>query len=98
MRWMSRAATLVLGVAVALTVAAPPSNAGTSLNTWAVPADFASVMGYEPVTATLADGSVRLVNPRGSCSVPGGWRQFDFDVACKAHDFGYDMLRYAART
>lgn len=98
MRWMSRTATLLLGVAVALTVAAPPSNAGAPLNPWVVPADFAAVMGYEPVTATLADGSARLVNPRGSCSVPGEGRPFDFAVACQAHDFGYDMLRYASRT
>ncbi|WP_117209698.1 phospholipase A2 [Allorhizocola rhizosphaerae] len=98
MRWISRAAMLTLGVAVALTVAAPASNAGTPLNPSVVPADFASVMGYEPVSATLADGTVRLVNPKGACSVPGQGRPFDFEVACQAHDFGYDLLRYAART
>ncbi len=98
MRWISRAVMLTLGVAVALTVATPPSSAGTPLNTAAVPAGFVSVMGYEPQTATLADGTVRLINPKGSCSVPGEGRPFDFAVACKAHDFGYDLLRYAART
>jgi hypothetical protein len=98
MRWMSRAAMLTIGVAVALTVAAPPSNAGTPIDPWVVPPDFASVMGYQPVKATLADGSVRMVNPRGSCLVPGEGQPFDFEVACQAHDFGYDMLRYASRT
>ena len=103
MRWMSRAAMLTLGVAAALTVAAPPSSAGAPLSGLdsaspaVVPDGFASVMGYEPQTATLADGSVRLINPRGSCSVPGDGRPFDFEVACQAHDFGYDLLRYASR-
>jgi hypothetical protein len=63
----------------------------------AVPAEFAEVMHYTPVTATLADGEVRTINPNGSCSVPGEGRPFAFDIACKAHDFGYDLLRYAER-
>lgn len=63
-----------------------------------LPSDFPRVMGYRPQLARLADGSVRVVNPDGSCSVPGEGQPFDFAVACKAHDFGYDMLRYAART
>jgi hypothetical protein len=29
--------------------------------------------------------------------VPGEGRPFDFAVACQAHDFGYDLLRYAER-
>jgi len=62
-----------------------------------VPDQFAAVMGYTPVTATLADGEVRTINPGGSCSVVGGGRPFAFDTACKAHDFGYDLLRYAER-
>lgn len=115
MRCLSRVAVLTLGIATALTVAAPPINAGPPAPTSDVaatlgnladgrlalehlPPDFAHTMGYHPVTDTLADGSVRLVNPHGSCSVPGEGYPFDFEVACKAHDFGYDMLRYAART
>lgn len=102
MRWMPRVAVLTFGVAAALTVAAPAVNAGPSLpalnDASALPSGFAEVMGYEPVTAALADGSTRLVNPRGSCSVPGNGEPFDFTVACRAHDFGYDLLRYAHRT
>jgi hypothetical protein len=62
-----------------------------------VPTGFADVMGYQPVTARLADGELRSINPDGSCSVPGKGRPFAFDIACKAHDFGYDLLRYAER-
>ncbi|NUT37984.1 MAG: hypothetical protein HOV79_33470 [Hamadaea sp.] len=62
-----------------------------------VPADFVHVMGYTPVTARLSDGQVRTVNPEGSCSVPGEGRPFTFSTACQAHDFGYDLLRYAQR-
>ncbi|HZM81854.1 MAG TPA: phospholipase A2 [Candidatus Limnocylindrales bacterium] len=116
MRLLSRAAVLVLGIAAALTVAAPSTNAGPSTGTWSeavatiqslddgrsaldhVPADFSRVMGYSPQLARLADGSARVINPDGSCSVPGEGHPFDFVVPCQAHDFGYDMLRYAART
>lgn len=116
MRLLSRAAVLVLGIAAALTVAVPSTNAGPPTGSWSqavamvrslddgrqaidhLPADFPSVMGYRPELATLADGTVRVINPEGSCSVPGEGQPFDFAVACQAHDFGYDMLRYAART
>lgn len=54
-----------------------------------VPADFDSVMGYRP---TVLDG--RLVNPGGDCSSPVPLPA-EFDNACKAHDLGYDLLRYA---
>lgn len=116
MRLLSRVAVLVLGIAAALTVAAPSTSAGPPTGTWSdavtmlhdlddghqaidhLPADFSQIMGYRPQLALLADGSVRVINPDGSCSVPGEGQPFDFAVACKAHDFGYDMLRYAART
>lgn len=55
----------------------------------AVPHDFATVMGYRP---TVVDGM--LVNPDGACSSPVPLPA-EFDTACKAHDFGYDLLRYA---
>lgn len=106
MRWKSRAAMITVGIAAALTVAAPPTNATeptliaglTAGDRTTIPADFAKVMGYEPVEGRLADGTVRLINPAGSCSVPGEGRPFDFAVACQAHDFGYDLLRYGRRT
>ncbi|PTR31823.1 hypothetical protein C8K36_101859 [Rhodococcus sp. OK519] len=54
-----------------------------------LPGDFAAVMGYRPAAV---DGM--LVNPDGSCSSPVPLPA-EFDTACKAHDFGYDLLRYA---
>jgi hypothetical protein len=62
-----------------------------------IPADFARVMGYRPTIGRLADGEVLAINPRGGCSVIGGGRPFDLATACKAHDLGYDLLRYAHR-
>ena len=55
----------------------------------ALPADFAAGAGYRPV---VENGL--LVDPVGDCSspiqLPG-----EFTGACKAHDLGYDLLRYA---
>ncbi len=94
----ARLAVLAVGVAAALTLAAPPSSANTSgLDLQSAPADFARVMGYTPQVGQLADGTRRMINPTGACSVPGDGRPFDFAVACQAHDFGYDLLRYAQR-
>lgn len=56
------------------------------------PADFATVMGYRPVAA----GGL-TINPEGSCSSPIGLPD-RFEPLCRAHDFGYDVLRYADRT
>jgi fucose 4-O-acetylase-like acetyltransferase len=64
----------------------------------AVPADFSSLMGYAPVPMRMADGTLRLAKPTGACSVPGGGAPFGFDQACKVHDYGYDLLRYAHAT
>jgi peptidoglycan/LPS O-acetylase OafA/YrhL len=61
----------------------------------AVPADFAPVMGYTPVPARMADGTVRLAKPTGACSAPGGKAPLGFEQVCKVHDYGYDLLRYA---
>ncbi|MGC5246892.1 hypothetical protein ACPXB3_08210 [Gordonia sp. DT219] len=57
-----------------------------------LPADFATVMGYRP---RLAGGYP--INPDGGCSspIPLPTR---FEPACRTHDFGYDLLRYAQRT
>ena len=58
----------------------------------AIPADFASTMGYRP---TISQAMV--VNPNGACSSPVTLPS-EFDTACKAHDLGYDLLRYADRS
>jgi len=58
-----------------------------------VPANFKEEIGYQPVAAAGA-----LVNPSGGCSTPGGIGPESFDTACRVHDFGYDMLRYAEGT
>lgn len=55
----------------------------------AVPADFAAEAGYRPV---VEDGL--MVDPDGDCSSPIQLPT-EFTEACKAHDLGYDMLRYA---
>ncbi|WP_327150314.1 hypothetical protein [Nocardia sp. NBC_01329] len=57
-----------------------------------IPADFRAVAGYIPARA---DGM--LVAPHGSCSSPVPLPA-EFDSACKAHDLGYDLLRYADHT
>ncbi|KAA2252697.1 hypothetical protein F0L68_34855 [Solihabitans fulvus] len=62
----------------------------------AMPADFPSLIGYLPMTATMSDGTVRAYKPNSHCSAPLlGAGPYDFDLACKVHDIGYDMLRYA---
>lgn len=55
----------------------------------AIPADFVMSFGYRPSTM---DGL--LVDPGGDCSSPVTLPA-EFDTACKAHDLGYDLLRYA---
>ncbi|WP_280235495.1 hypothetical protein [Nocardia cyriacigeorgica] len=64
------------------------SGAGSAA---AIPDDFARVMGYRPA---VVDGL--LVAPHGDCSSPVPLPA-EFDTACKAHDLGYDLLRYADR-
>ncbi|WP_167768801.1 hypothetical protein [Nocardia sp. CS682] len=73
----------VAGAAVAdLTSGGPGSPA-------AMPDDFATQFGYMPSTV---DGL--LANPQGDCSSPVTL-PVEFETACKAHDLGYDLLRYA---
>ncbi len=60
-----------------------------------LPADFRQMSGREPVHMTAPDGTVRAVHPGGGCSSPWGDTTWDYSVGCKAHDLGYDMLRYA---
>lgn len=90
--------------AVAVLTGPPPSDAAALAA--AIPADFAAVSGYDPVAVadpvavpgsvavTGPDGSVRLVDPAGGCSWLGD-TAYDFGSACRAHDLGYDLLRYA---
>lgn len=81
-------------LAVTLITPSPAASAHARPIT-GIPADFATVMGYQPTTATLADGESIVINPRGGCSVPMGEVSADLQTACKAHDLGYDLLRYA---
>ncbi|WP_051179141.1 hypothetical protein [Nocardia concava] len=55
-----------------------------------IPEDFVTTAGYRPVIE-----SGILVNPQGDCSSPIPLPA-EFDLACKSHDLGYDLLRYAA--
>jgi hypothetical protein len=60
-----------------------------------LPADFRKISGREPVHMKAPDGTVRAVHPGGGCSSPWGDTRWDYSVGCKAHDLGYDLLRYA---
>ncbi|WP_347955934.1 hypothetical protein [Gordonia aichiensis] len=65
----------------------PPADALAFL-----PADFARRLGYTPV---VVDG--RPLNPSGDCSSPVPMPEA-FTDPCRAHDLGYDLLRYAEAT
>ncbi|NKY49627.1 hypothetical protein [Nocardia vermiculata] len=54
-----------------------------------LPADFGAEAGYRP---QVENGL--MVDPGGSCSSPVELPA-EFTEACKAHDLGYDLLRYA---
>lgn len=58
-----------------------------------LPDDFSRVMGYSPVL----EGD-RLLKPHAECSFPIRIHPEAFEVACHAHDFGYDLLRYGELT
>jgi hypothetical protein len=64
-----------------------------------LPPDFAAIMGGKQGSLPARDGTVRAVHPDGGCSAPWGDdnTKWDFSVPCKAHDLGYDLLRYADR-
>ena len=57
-----------------------------------VPAGFAAMLGYRP----MVSGGL-TINPTGSCSSPISLPD-RFEPFCRAHDFGYDLLRYADRS
>jgi acyltransferase-like protein len=62
-----------------------------------LPADFTAVTGHSPIRLKAPDGTTRAVHPGGGCSSPWGDdnTRWDYSVGCKAHDLGYDLLRYA---
>lgn len=82
-------------IAAAVTAQVVPGGSDPAT---AVPPGFADFRGYIPVAEQFSDGTVRMVNPDGACSVPTGGTRFRFDAACRAHDYGYDLLRYATAT
>ncbi|SDD73271.1 phospholipase A2 [Actinokineospora iranica] len=64
----------------------------------ALPADFTQVTGVVPGRVTAPDGTTRAVHADGGCSTPWGDddTRWDYSAGCKAHDLGYDLLRYAS--
>lgn len=83
------AASFFFGYSSAVSGRTAPAVSSTEL---AVPAGFADRVGYRPV---VEDG--RRVNPAGSCSSPIPLPR-RFEPACRAHDYGYDLLRHADAT
>ncbi|WP_307867715.1 phospholipase A2 [Umezawaea beigongshangensis] len=59
------------------------------------PHDFAAVQNTTPEPVVAPDGTLRAVHVGGGCSGPAGDTEWDFGTACRAHDLGYDLLRYA---
>ena len=65
----------------------------------AVPAGFAAAMGYRPVGPAPGPTGARVGHRAGAgCSSPFGPTRYGFGDACRRHDLGYDLLRYAAVT
>ena len=64
-----------------------------------LPADFTQVTGVKPGAMSAPDGTVRAVHVDGGCSTPWGDddTKWNYAVPCKAHDLGYDLLRYAEK-
>lgn len=93
------AATTTLAVADAPSPATPDTDAQHAVTALlsgsatrareAVPADFAATQGYAPV---LEGDSITRAD--GSCSSPVPLPDV-FERACRQHDYGYDLLRYA---
>ncbi len=63
-----------------------------------LPADFSAVTGVTPDREHAPDGTTRAVHVGGGCSTLWGDdnTRWDYSVGCKAHDLGYDLLRYAS--
>lgn len=79
----------------AVAVLADPARSGRDL---ALPADFAAVMGYDAAEEAGPGGRPVAVRSDATCSSPFGGTRYGFDQACRVHDLGYDVLRYAATT
>ncbi|MBP2320126.1 hypothetical protein JOF56_000511 [Kibdelosporangium banguiense] len=64
-----------------------------------LPADFSAVEKVIPGRMRAPDGTMRAVHVDGGCSTPWGDEntRWDYSVGCKAHDLGYDLLRYAEK-
>ncbi|CAN7210319.1 hypothetical protein [Knoellia sp. LjRoot47] len=73
--------------AIAVLVSRPASAASAAL-----PQDFSRRFGYSP---DVTDGL--LGDPAGGCSSPVPL-PVEFTAACRKHDLGYDLLRYAGRS
>lgn len=87
-----KALTLIAATTVTVTGASSspePTEVENNVGALSVPTDFAEFSGYNPI---VIDG--HLANPAGDCSSPISLPT-EFDSACKAHDLGYDLLRYA---
>ncbi|MFE9745236.1 phospholipase A2 [Saccharothrix saharensis] len=82
-------------VAVAAKAVEAMANPSTADPLVRFPADFDEVANRRPIAVTQADGTVRAIDPNGGCSGPAGDTEWDFGTGCKAHDLGYDLLRYA---
>ncbi|GAB3502886.1 phospholipase A2 [Amycolatopsis cihanbeyliensis] len=63
-----------------------------------LPADFTTVTGVTPAREMAPDGTLRAIHVGGGCSTPWGDdnTRWDYGTSCRAHDLGYDLLRYAA--
>ncbi|MCU1683344.1 MAG: hypothetical protein JWQ81_4083 [Amycolatopsis sp.] len=87
----------VLAAQNAIEALVHPGPAPTALAK--LPPDFTAVMGVTPGILGAKDGTVRAVHTDGGCSAPWGDdnTKWDYSVPCKAHDLGYDLLRYADR-
>lgn len=84
--------TSTSSAAASSAAASTPAGSAPTASTQTMPADFARVMGYRPV---VSEG--RLLRADGSCSSPFGPTGYGFQDSCRAHDLGYDLLRYAER-
>src|SRR5690606_32670261 len=89
-------APAVVNEAAAATVTALVQD-DTATATELFPDDFATVMDYAPVTEPGLTADEVLADPDGGCSSPVPLPEV-FEPACRIHDLGYDLLRYARDT